>query len=49
MDIECPHCKKVMELDCGDLPDHACDSSEVECVNCEENFTAGWYATAELR
>jgi predicted Zn finger-like uncharacterized protein len=49
MNIECPECKHIFELDHDDLPERACDSSEVECPVCEYHFDVGWYATAELR
>ena len=49
MNIECPNCKKVMELDEDDLSSRACDEVEIECHNCDDVFNVGWYATAELR
>lgn len=49
MNIDCPECDKNNELDCDDLPERACDDGDVECKHCEHVFSAGWYATAELR
>jgi len=49
MNIECPKCEFDNELDCDDLPNHACDSCEFECKNCEHEFLIGWTAEAELR
>lgn len=41
----------INDLDNEDLSDYACDSVDVECSNedCEEVYSVGWYATAELR
>lgn len=49
MNIDCPECSHNNDLDYGDLPDAACDSSEFECKNCEHKFMIGWIAEAELR
>lgn len=50
MNIDCPKCKKNIDLERFDmLPEKACDSEEVECCYCEHAFYIGWYATAELR
>ena len=49
MNIECPHCEKEIDLDNFDLPQNACDSTEIECPYCEGDLSVGWYATAELR
>ena len=49
MEITCPKCDHDNDLDTGDLPDNACDSSQFECENCEHEFSIGWYAVAELR
>ena len=51
MEIKCPKCNKLIDLDNYDLPNRACDDAEIECSNesRQENFMVGWYATAELR
>jgi hypothetical protein len=51
MEIECPKCDTLIEFDTDELPDYACDSTEITCKNekCEHEFLVGWYATAELR
>lgn len=51
MQIECPRCDTVKDLDNETLSSYACDSVDVECANedCGEFFAVGWYATAELR
>ena len=49
MNIDCPYCEKNIDLGNFDLPNHACDSTEIECPECDEAFNVGWYATAELR
>ena len=51
MQIECPKCDKVIDLDNEDLSSYACDSVDIECTNgdCDEVLSVGWYATAELR
>ena len=49
MEIECPKCDELQELDYGDLPDNACDSVEYECNHCEHEFVIGWFAEVEIR
>lgn len=49
MDIDCPECGYNIEFDTGDLPERACDETEIECGTCRHLFNVGWYATAELR
>lgn len=49
MDITCPNCKTKQELDGDDLPSHACDDGDYECIECEYVMSIGWYAVAELR
>ena len=49
MYIDCPKCKINVNLDNEDLPQTASESTEVECRECYEGFSVGWYATAELR
>ena len=49
MEIECPKCGDLQELDCEDLPADACDSVEYECQCCEHEFMIGWFAEVEIR
>ncbi len=51
MDIDCPKCGKNIDLDNYNLPDRACDDTDIVCENegCEEKFKVGWFATAEIR
>lgn len=52
MEIECPKCEKISELDGDDLPSRACDTNhDYECKNheCQNVFSIGWYAEAEIR
>ena len=49
MEIECPKCDELQELDHDDLPDNACDDAEYECAHCEHEFVIGWTAEAEIR
>jgi hypothetical protein len=49
MEIDCPNCGKVCEVDREDLPEWACDSTNFECSCCEHVFKIGWYAEIELR
>ena len=49
MNIECPECEYDNELGSEDLPNRACDSCDFECVNCQNEFSIGWRAEAELR
>jgi len=49
MEIECPECDKVNDIDGDDLPVRACDSAEFQCTLCDHLFDVGWYATVELR
>jgi hypothetical protein len=47
MNIECPNCYLVIDVS-DDLPDNACDESEVDC-KCGATLEIGWYAIAEVR
>lgn len=49
MNIECPICNRVTDLDGDELPPLACDSNEWECPNCEATMLIGWYGEAEVR
>jgi len=49
MEIECPKCETINEVDGDDLPDRACDSEEFECRSCEHTFDIGWFAEVEIR
>jgi len=49
MNIKCPECGKNIDLDNYELPNLACDDTDIECSHCDHVFSVGWYATAELR
>lgn len=49
MNIECPECNEIQDIDGDDLPLRACDTSEYECLHCQHRMTIGWYAVVELR
>ena len=49
MNIECPECDHDIDLESEDMPDRACDETEIECPLCQHEFKVGWYATAEYR
>ena len=49
MNIKCPACGHVSDVDGEDLPECVCDDSEYECPSCEHHMKVGWYATAEVR
>lgn len=49
MEVECPKCEEICEVDGEDLPDCACDDEEFTCPHCEHEFTIGWYAMVEVR
>jgi hypothetical protein len=49
MDIDCPKCKKNLNVEGEDLPTDCCDSTDFECQYCGEEFNIGWYATVEIR
>lgn len=49
MEIDCPKCEKVCEVDGEDLPDCACDDTDFECDTCGHIFKIGWYAEVEYR
>jgi len=49
VEIECPECEELQDLDGDDLPSRACDDEDYECKYCEHVFSIGWYATAEVR
>jgi len=49
MEIECPHCGTLCQIDGEDLPSDACDNEEYECNHCGHVFEIGWHAEVELR
>ncbi len=51
MDLECPLCLQINEVESEDLPEKACDSVQYCCPNeeCEGEMTIGWYAEVEVR
>lgn len=49
MEIKCPECEKLNDVEGEDLPSKACDDTDFECKHCEHVFLIGWYAEVELR
>lgn len=49
MEIECPKCGYMQDVDGDDLPSNACDSTDFECAECKHTFIIGWYAEVEVR
>ena len=48
MNIICPECKKNRDVT-DELPERACDETEIECERCETVMQIGWYGVAEVR
>jgi len=49
MEIECPKCNFMNDVEGEDLPERACDDKEFECYKCEHEFKIGWFSEVELR
>jgi len=49
MEIECPNCNNLCQIDSEDLSPDTNDSEGYECNYCGHVFEIGWYAEAGLR
>ena len=47
--LDCPHCKKKIEIEGEVLPDKASDSVLYECNYCNKEIKIGWTAEIEVR
>ena len=45
--VDCPFCKKEVEIDGEKFPSLACDTELTDCPECGKEIELGWYAVFE--
>ena len=49
MELLCPKCGELCEIDTEILPPRVIDDVDFECPLCDHEFVIGWYPEIEIR